>query len=248
MPALQDKKRYRDAAELYAKAFAGEPKYVEAVQNGFRYTAACAAAVASVGKGIGADKLEVKEQTRLRKQVFDWLQADLAARAKLLEKNPIVAVPFHDAMQHWQRNADLAALRDEKELAKLPANERAALTKFWAEVDRLAKQARSSNILAEHKGQLAGKEREQRYPIKITAGKTYVIDMESPQFDTLLRLEDDKGKVVAENDDISPTNLNSRIFFSPRIDGSYHIVATSFQQRGTGAYTIIVREFATPKK
>ena len=53
---------------------------------------------------------------------------------------------------------------------------------------------------------------------------------------------------MAENDDISPTNLNSRVFFTPRIDGSYRIVATSFQQGGTGVYTIIVREFATEKK
>ncbi|HYT89064.1 MAG TPA: PPC domain-containing protein [Gemmataceae bacterium] len=58
------------------------------------------------------------------------------------------------------------------------------------------------------------------------AGKTYVIDMSSPQFDTYLRLEDDKGKVVAENDDISPTNLNSRIVFTAPKDGAYRIVAT----------------------
>ena len=63
-----------------------------------------------------------------------------------------------------------------------------------------------------------------------------------------LRLEDDKGKVLAQNDDISyPDNLNSRIIFTAQQDGSYRIVATSFQQRGTGNYTIPIRAF-TPKK
>ena len=63
----------------------------------------------------------------------------------MLEKNTIEAVPLYDTMRQWQRDADLAGLRDEKDIAKLPADERAALTKFWAEVDRLAKQARASN-------------------------------------------------------------------------------------------------------
>ena len=82
----------------------------------------------------------------------------------------------------------------------------------------------------------------------MTSGKTYVIDMESPQLDTLLRLEDEKGKVLVKNDNISPTNLSSRIFFTPREDGSYRVVATSFQQRGVGIYTIIVRRIRRPEK
>ena len=82
----------------------------------------------------------------------------------------------------------------------------------------------------------------------MTAGKTYMIDMTSAQFDTYLRLEDDKGKVLAKNDDISDENLNSRIIFSCKEDGNYRIVATSFKQRGTGAYAVVIREFAPKKK
>ncbi len=242
------KKRYRDAAALYAKAFAAEPTAAEDLGQKYRFHAARAAALAAAGKGTDADPLEAKEQARLRQQAFDWLHADLATGTRLLEKNPGAAVQIHDYMQQRQRDADLAGLREEKELAKLPADERAAFSKFWGDVENLAKQARSHYTQTEHKGQLSAKDREQSHPIKMTAGKAYGIDMASPQFDTYLRLQDEKGRVVAENDDISPTNLNSRIVFTPREDGAYLIVATSFQQRGAGAYTITVREFAGKAK
>ena len=81
----------------------------------------------------------------------------------------------------------------------------------------------------------------------MTAGKTYMIDMSSAQFDTYLRLEDDKGEVLAKNDSISPENLNSRIIFNCKQEGSYRIVATSFKQRGTGSYLLTIREFVSKK-
>jgi hypothetical protein len=68
--------------------------------------------------------------------------------------------------------------------------------------------------------------------------------MESKGFDTFLKLFDAQGKLLAENDDISPTNLNSRIVFTPQQDGTYRILATSFMQRGQGPYAITIHEFA----
>jgi hypothetical protein len=49
--------------------------------------------------------------------------------------------------------------------------------------------------------------------------------------------------LLAENDDISPQNLNSRIIFTPKQDGMYRIVATSFRREGRGQYSMTVREF-----
>ncbi|MFM9969590.1 MAG: tetratricopeptide repeat protein [Burkholderiales bacterium] len=238
------KEQYGDAVELYRRAFLTDPGTADQLEKSYRYNAACCAALAAMGKGRDADKPNAKEQTRLRKQAHDWLQADLTAHARLLKNDP---AQLHLKMQHWQRDADLAGLRDEKELAKLPAGERDRLKKLWDEVNRLAKEAGSSYTQTEYKGQLGAKERERSHPIKMFAGKTYTIDMESPQFDTFLRLEDDKGRVVAANDDISRTNLNSRIVFTASKDGAYRIVATSYQQLGIGVYTITVREFAQKK-
>jgi serine/threonine protein kinase len=96
-------------------------------------------------------------------------------------------------------------------------------------------------------GALTDKEKNQVHAWKLVAGRTYVIDLESDAFDAFLRLEDPAGKLLAENDDISPTNQNSRLVFTPKADGSYRIVATSFQEAGTGPYTLRVREFPTTK-
>ena len=45
-------------------------------------------------------------------------------------------------LTHWKTDADLAGIRDENELAKLPEDERAAFQKFWKDVDELLAKAR----------------------------------------------------------------------------------------------------------
>ena len=241
------KKRYRDSAALFAKAFAKEPKAAENLDRAYRYHAACAAALVAAGKGVDADKLDAKEKVGLRQEALQWLQADLAARAGFLKKNPLVAFRIVDDLQNWQKDPDLTVVRDDKELDKLPGEEGAAWQKFWIQVAALSKQARATFSQTEHQGQLSAEERQQSYPLKMTAGKTYMIDMSSAQFDTYLRLENDKGKVLAENDDISDENLNSRIIFNCKEDGNYRIVATSYQQAGRGAYVLIIREFPSKR-
>ena len=44
-------------------------------------------------------------------------------------------------LAHWQTNADLASIRDPKELAQLPPAERAAWQQLWADVAALLKKA-----------------------------------------------------------------------------------------------------------
>ncbi len=239
------KKRHRDAAELYAKAFAAEPKRGEDLNEPHRYDGARAAAIAAASKGGDGNKLAAKEQARFRKLALDWLKQDLSAHATMLPTNP---VEVEAAMQTWQRDADLAGLRDGKELTELAADERAVCQELWVEVDRLAKQARASYKQTDHKGQLSVKDRAQNHPIELKAGTTYAIDLESPLFDAYLRLEDDQGKIVAENDDVSPGNPHARIVFVGPADRVYRIVATSFQQRGIGTYTLRIREFVVKKR
>jgi hypothetical protein len=174
--------------------------------------------------------------------VFWKAQVGQLAKEKA-NSEPLVALRIVDDLQHWQKDPDLAVVRDDKELDKLAGEQRANWQKFWTQVAALSKQARLAFSQTEHQGQLSDKEREQTVPLKMTAGKTYIIDMSSAQFDTYLRLEDDKGEVLAKNDSISPENLNSRIIFNCKEDGNYRIVATSFQQAGRGAFVLIIREF-----
>src|SRR5262249_3340007 len=130
------KMRYRDSAALFAKAFAVEPKATENLNNRYRYHAACAAALAAAGKGVGADKLDGKERTGLRQEALKWLRADLAAYSMRLatgkKENRILVV---QRLRDWTVDQDLAGIRDAVALAKLPAEEQAACRKFWAEVE-----------------------------------------------------------------------------------------------------------------
>jgi serine/threonine-protein kinase len=146
--------------------------------------------------------------------------------------------------EHALRQHEHALRLAAEELRKLPAADQDDLRHLMDQIEALRKQARGSYTETQHKGTLSAKQYEQTHPIKMSAGETYMIVMESQQFDTYVRLEDSQGKVLAKNDDISPDNQNSRILFTPKKDGTYRIIATSFQQLGTGAYTLTIRNFA----
>ncbi len=78
------------------------------------------------------------------------------------------------------------------------------------------------------------------YAIKLSAGKTYQIDMMSKQIDSYLRLEDAAGKELAKDDD-SGGNLNARIQFNCTQEGTYRIIATALAG-GSGPFTLRVTE------
>jgi hypothetical protein len=44
-------------------------------------------------------------------------------------------------MRHWQKDSDLAGIRDASALAKLPAEERTECERLWADVAALLKKA-----------------------------------------------------------------------------------------------------------
>ncbi|MCS7045779.1 MAG: PPC domain-containing protein [Gemmataceae bacterium] len=83
------------------------------------------------------------------------------------------------------------------------------------------------------------------YRVKLEAGKSYVIDMTSADtkaLDPLLRIVDEKGKLLAENDDVGGNlDLNSRIVFRPPVAGTYLIFATSFGNVGVGEFTLEIK-------
>jgi serine/threonine-protein kinase len=119
------KKQYRTAARLYAAAFAADPKLGDDLKAGRRYDAACCAALGAAGQGV--TNLDDKEKARLRKRALDWLRADLALRTKQLESGkPADRAAVQQTLRHWQKDTDLAGLRDKAALATLPGEERAA--------------------------------------------------------------------------------------------------------------------------
>jgi tetratricopeptide (TPR) repeat protein len=134
----QLKKLNASATRLYADALAANPELADDPKTGHRYNAACCAALASCGEGEDAGKLENKERARLHKQALAWLRADMVVWTKLVEKGqPHDLATAHQTLQHWQRAPDLAGLRDEKALAKLPEAERQTCRQLWADVAAL---------------------------------------------------------------------------------------------------------------
>jgi len=133
------KKLYAGAARFRRDAFAADPKLAENVTSGARYDAAFFAILAACGQGKDSDKLDDKVCARWRQQALDWLRADLAWWSKSLDaKSPSVAA-VQQTMRHWQTDADLAGVRDENALAKLPDDERARWRQLWTDVSALIK-------------------------------------------------------------------------------------------------------------
>ena len=139
------KKLNHTAARLYADAFAADPKLADDLAAFHRYNAACYAALAAAGQGEDAAKLDDKERARLRRQALDWLRADLAAWGNRLDSGPAQVRPaIVQTLSHWQKDTDLAGIRDAAALAKLPEDEQKAFTQLWADVAALLKKANSA--------------------------------------------------------------------------------------------------------
>jgi hypothetical protein len=140
------KKRFASAARFFADAFAAEPKLTNNPAAGHRYAAACAAARAAAGQSEEAGKLEDKKRAHLRKQALGWLRADLDLWDKQGEKGkPPVRTAILKTLQHWQKDTDLAGLRDAAALANLPDAERADFRKLWADVAALHKKCAATD-------------------------------------------------------------------------------------------------------
>ena len=75
----------------------------------------------------------------------------------------------------------------------------------------------------------------------ITA-KTSHSSGETDDCDTILRLFDAAGNELAFNDDISLSDLNSRLAYTPAQSGECRIVVTSYLPGATGHFVLAIQE------
>jgi serine/threonine-protein kinase len=137
-----DLTRHAAAARLWQEALELDPKLGDDRQAPPRYDAACAAALSGCGQGKDDPPPSDEQKAKLRQQALDWLTAELGAWAKLLATaNKQQRGGIVETLEHWRQDIDLAGIRDDAELAKLPEAERAAFGKLWADVDALVKKA-----------------------------------------------------------------------------------------------------------
>jgi hypothetical protein len=118
---------YRAQAGFLEKAFAARP----ALRVTHGYEAASGAALAGCGRGADTPRPDERERARLRALALGWLRDDLARWAK---QPPKQRPALEQTLRHWQRDPDLAGVREPEALAKLPRAEREGWRGFWADV------------------------------------------------------------------------------------------------------------------
>src|SRR5262249_51465897 len=136
------------AARFYAAALAGGSQPSPDVRAGHLFHAACAAALASAGKGQDAAKLDDKERDRWRKQAVAWLRAALTSwSARVNQGTPAEQFAVRRQLERWQKAAELAILRDEDALANLAVDEQASCRTLWADVHSLLRKVEENTAL-----------------------------------------------------------------------------------------------------
>jgi tetratricopeptide (TPR) repeat protein len=136
---LKHKRLTSTAAGFYASALAAQPSLADDREAGHRFNAACAAGLAGCGVGGDAAQREDRRRAELRQQALDWLTAEDDAWAERYRVGKpgdrTVAV---QAVHSWQRNEDLAGVRDEQALARLLPGERRDWETLWSKVATFA--------------------------------------------------------------------------------------------------------------
>ena len=130
------------SAAIWSAGFAADPKLAEDMKAQNRYNASCSAVLAAAGKGIDKPPLDAMATTRWRHQALEWLKADLTYLAQHAGGGvPEAKARMIRTLQHWKSDRDLAGVRDEPELAKLPEPERKDWRALWSEVAELLNNA-----------------------------------------------------------------------------------------------------------
>jgi tetratricopeptide (TPR) repeat protein len=126
------KKLFLLAAQLYAEAFRAQPEEAARLEASYRTDAVRCALLTARGLGLDAGPLDDGERAHWRRQALDWLRAEVAARGEQARGGQ--AALARQALQGWLDDPSASGVRDDKAVAKLPAQERADWRKLWADV------------------------------------------------------------------------------------------------------------------
>jgi tetratricopeptide (TPR) repeat protein len=128
------------SAAIWSAGFATDPALAEDMEAQNRYNAACSAALAATGRGLEKPPLNENARAQCREQALAWLKADVAYWSKQAATDqPESKARVSRTLQHWKADSDLATVREQANLEKLPKEERKAWQTIWADVDGLLK-------------------------------------------------------------------------------------------------------------
>jgi tetratricopeptide (TPR) repeat protein len=143
--ALQVLGRYAAAARQYADLFKAKPALAEDRAASHRYNAACCAALAGIGQGIDADKLDDAQRSELRRQALTWLRADLQTwKLRLADGTAKTGDEARRVLQYWLADADLAEVRNGSSIGRRSAAEQQEWRTLWNDTAELLRQAHSA--------------------------------------------------------------------------------------------------------
>ncbi|MBD3881192.1 PPC domain-containing protein [Phormidium tenue FACHB-886] len=79
------------------------------------------------------------------------------------------------------------------------------------------------------------------YTFKRRRGQFVTITMSSNEFDTYLIFLDEDNEKIAENDHISDSDTNSEIRITLPANGTYQVIANTYDSSGQGRFLLTVR-------
>jgi serine/threonine-protein kinase len=132
---------YATGAALYRDGLKGDPSLASNTKTGVRYLAASCAALAGCSHGERGNRPNEQELAELRQEALAWLRADLDGWAQLLRDDAGTAAVVARMLTDWQRDRDLAGIRDDETLGRLPENEQKLWRHFWSDVAVLRQRA-----------------------------------------------------------------------------------------------------------
>lgn len=134
--------KFAGAARLSAHALSAKAEIADDVKTGRRYQAACLAALAGCGQGRDDPVPDAGARETLRKQALEWLRADLKRNAAIFDgADASTRKEIAERLARWQKDPDLAGVRDDAKLAALPRQERQAWKDLWSDVDAMREKA-----------------------------------------------------------------------------------------------------------
>ena len=140
-----NEKLYSASAQLWTEAMKADPKLARDRTTDHRYKAARSALLAAAGTGKDNPAPDEAVKAKFRKQALDWLKAELSAwkrEAMIIE--PGTKERVSTTLANWKQDADLASIRDTRELAKLPEGEQKEWQSLWADADALLKRTQGT--------------------------------------------------------------------------------------------------------
>ncbi len=143
----------------------------------------------------------------------------------------------------WLKDADLGGIRQTKEVARLPEAERKSCEQLWTDVRQVLRDAELRFPETRTNTILSRSEANKVFLIELKAGTTYIFDLESTDFDTLLKLER-QDRLAASSEPFDEDSLNSRIVFTAPAADIYRLVVSSNWLDESGSYSLRMRELS----